>query len=102
VANSYALFDDLKLVGGFLGISDNPLDEYTVFYADNSLFFERLPESLLKDMYVELFDLTGRVILEDRVTSNVWSLGNLKPQQGIYTVRLKSDQFTATRKIFIN
>lgn len=101
VADSYALYDDLALVGGESAISDFPDSDFTIFADNGKIILKNLPAGLFEGAKVELIDFTGRVVLVFNIDSPEISFDTNLIPAGIYIFRLSSQEKAFTRKIYI-
>ena len=52
-----------------------------------------------EDKEITIFDVLGKKVLQTNLTSKELNLGNLMP--GVYIIKIKEDEATATRKLIV-
>lgn len=102
IDGSIAYYDDLEMIGGQQAINDNPLDQVEVFVSGQTLNIKNLSEDLIKDSHVEIIDLIGRPVWQSEIHSNKVSLESTYNLSGMYLVKISSDNYVISRKIYFN
>jgi hypothetical protein len=72
-----------------LGFYPNPVSTGKIFITSKSM----------EDKEVAIFDVLGKKVLQTVVSSKELSLGNLSP--GVYIIKIKEGDITATRKLVV-
>jgi len=98
---SYAYYDDLEVIY-IQSVDDNPLGNTNIYYANGKLMLHNFPVDYLNDASVELVDITGRKLWQDQIYSTEIPINNLKLNSGLYIVRLTSDKYSFSSKLYID
>ncbi len=101
IEGSYALFDDLELIGGEQSVNDDLFNDYSVYIANKTLYLNNVPQHIIKDSKIEIVDLTGRRVFQSVVNTTEVSLKEENINEGFYIVRLTSNKGTFSKKFFI-
>ncbi|MGB0879679.1 MAG: T9SS type A sorting domain-containing protein, partial [Polaribacter sp.] len=82
-----------------LGVSNVDLVSVAIYNANQKIHFSGLPEG---NTLVTLYDVVGKVILEEKITESTSSIsiGNIS-KGGIYLVHLKTEKGTISKKIVL-
>lgn len=102
IDGSVAYYDDLEVIGGDLAINDNPLDQIEIYATGNTLYIKNLSEGLMKNASVEIIDLVGRSVAKNKIQSKKVQLDPRYDLNGMYIVKITSDDYVVSRKIYIN
>lgn len=98
---SYAFYDDLEIIDDGQSIHENPLEQVTVYFESNTLHISNLSEDLRKQSTLEIYNLDGRSLWRSKIQSDEISLEPRLDLNGIYIVKINSDDFVISRKIYI-
>ncbi len=101
VEGSIAYFDDLQLIYNPEGLEESMDGEFIVYAYNNSLFLNIQSPEKYQCMIMEVFDLSGRMLIGRSFTpdrSNVFHV-NLKP--GIYVCRIQTGIRTINQKLYV-
>jgi hypothetical protein len=99
---SYAFYDDLEIIGGEQAIYENPLEQVDIFITANSLHISNLSEDLRKQSTLGIFDLFGRTVWHGKIHSDEISLEPILHLTGIYIVKINTDEYVISRKLYYN
>jgi hypothetical protein len=99
---SYAFYDDLEIIEGDQAIYENPLEQVGVFFSSNTLHISNLSEDLMMHSTLKIFDIVGRLLWQSKIHSDKISLEPTLNFNGIYLVKISSDDYDISRKIYIN
>lgn len=98
---SIAFYDDLEIIGGDQAINENPLEQVGVYVTANTLHISNLSDDLRMHSTLEIFDLVGRPLWQSKIVSDEISLEPSLNFNGIYLVKISSDDYVISRKIYI-
>lgn len=101
VANSYARYDDIALVGGESAIGDNDQPEFLIYADNNRLVLKNLPTMFLPKATATLFNMNGQAVWKGEVISNEVLLNTGKKLNGLYIFSISSGKEIVNRKFFI-
>jgi len=101
VANGYALYDDIALVGGESAIADNDHPEFLIYADDNRLVLKNLQAEFMSKAIATLLTMNGQVVWKGEVRSNEVLLNSGKKLNGLFIFSLNSGMEILTRKLFI-
>jgi hypothetical protein len=99
---SIAFYDDLEIIGGGQAIHKNPLEQVGLYFTANKLHIQNLSPNLSIQTTLSIFDLVGKTLWECKINSNEISLEPTLNLKGIYLVKISSDDYVISRKIYIN
>jgi hypothetical protein len=83
---------------GITAISEAGLDQVIIEINDNQMIIQNPAYS---DYNVSVIDVQGKILIQRRVVSAIYTIDFRSYKQGIYFVGLTSGQSRITRKIFI-
>lgn len=89
-------FDNIKVTSGALSVSQNEISGLQV-YSNNNLLFVTSDSS--NDKNVVVYDMLGKVVVNETVSSQPINVANLS--SGAYIVKVTEDGKTATKKLVI-
>ncbi len=98
---SIAFYDDLEIIGGDQAINENPLEQVGVYVTANTLHISNLSDDLRMHSTLEIFDLVGRPLWQSKIVSDEISLEPTLNLSGICIVKISSDDYVISRKIYI-
>ena len=101
IEGSKAFFDDLQLIYNPEGLEESMDGEFIVYAYNNSLFLNIQSPEKYQCMIMEVFDLSGRMLIGRSFTpdrSNVFHV-NLKP--GMYVCRIQAGIRTINQKLYV-
>jgi len=99
--NSMALYDDVELIYNPSSVIDNQVEGLNVYYADGVLHIKNLPANS-KGAFVEVVDLSGRVMVKKALTGNHVNISDVSLHRGIYLVSVVSSNHRYTKKLFVH
>ena len=100
IEGSIAYYDDMEIIEGEQAIHDNPLDQVDIYVAENSLFVNNIPKDLMKHANLEILDLTGRLVWQSNINSNIIALTQANKLDGMYIVKISTTKYVVSRKIY--
>jgi len=100
IAGSMALYDDVEIVYGPDAVGDNVFENTNVYFADGTIRVRNLPAGH-DNLYIEVIDLSGKVIIKRQIISDGIDISNSGIKQGIYIARIISDKSSFSTKLFI-
>jgi hypothetical protein len=101
VAGSIAFLDDLELVYNTTGITNNFAERNLIYSTGNTIFLDRVPESVRRNAKIEILSLNGSKVYSAPVGSLQVELANNKYAKGLYIVRMYGPEFNYTQKIYL-
>ncbi len=100
VAGSMALYDDVEIIYGPDAVNDNMFANTKIFYSDGAVRIGNLPAGM-NNSTVEVIDLTGRVLVKDKLTGDSIDVSDKDIKSGIYIVRIINEKGGFSAKLFI-
>lgn len=100
VEGSTVLFDDIQLVGQASGINDPAIASAKLYAANGFIYLENLPERFSKGSTIEVFDLSGALIMSNQLDSHQTKIKTSVPQ-GLYVIKISSPEGLLSQKLFI-
>ncbi len=97
---SYAFYDDIEIISG-QAIQDNPLEQVSVYFEKNTIHIRNLSEDLRKQSTLEIIDLIGKPLWHCNIHSNQISVDPTLNLDGIFILKISSDNYVISRKIYI-
>ncbi len=97
---SYAFYDDIEIISG-QAIHENPLEQVSVYFENNTLHILNLSEDIMKQSTLEIIDLVGRPIWHSKIHSNEIAIEPTLNLDGIYLLKISSADNVISRKIYI-
>lgn len=102
-AQSTAFYDDILMVYGSNSIATLPADgKNLIWFSDNALHFDRLPENFLNQAAVEIFNLLGKRICQNQLTGNLFQTSKLGLTPALYVVKINGHDQVYSQKIFLD
>lgn len=98
---SIAFYDDIEIIQG-QAIHENPLEQVSVYFESNTLHFRNLPEDLRNQSTLDIVDLSGRTLWESKIHSNDIAIDPSLNLNGIYVLKIGTENYLINRKIYIN
>lgn len=97
---SIAYYDDIEIIQG-QAIHENPLEQVSVYFENNTLHIRNLPEDLRKQSTLDIVDLAGRTLWESKIHSNDIVIEPSLNLNGIYMLKISAEKNVINRKIYI-
>ena len=98
---SYAFYDDLEIIDHEQAIHENPLEQVSIYFKKNTLYIRNLSEELRRQSTLDIVDLVGKPIWHTTIHSNEISVDPTLNLDGIYILKISSDDDVISRKIYI-
>jgi len=97
---SYAFYDDIEIISG-QAIQDNPLEQVSIYFENNTVHILNLSEDIMKQSTLEIIDLAGRPIWHSKIHSNEITIEPTFNLDGIYLLKISTADNVISRKIYI-
>jgi len=101
VAGSVALLDDLELVYNTTGINKAVAEQNLIYSSGNTIFLDKLPESVRRNAKIEVLSMNGSKIYSAPVRSLLVELDNTRYAGGLYIVHVYGQKANYTQKIYL-
>lgn len=96
---SILYLDDVEMIYNNIGIETTGIQKPTVFFAGDDLVID-LGDQVFEDLMVEVFDLTGKILISEKPEhTSVIRIKTSLPK-GIYFCRVVNLKINATQKVF--
>jgi len=95
---SVLLIDDIQFIGGDLGFNDSELLEWSMYPnpATNEFTLTNV-----NNAQIEIYDLNGKLVYNNQVSNYQINVSTLDWQNGIYLVKIISNNLVQTKKLVI-
>jgi len=98
---SVAYYDDLEIIES-QSVNDNPLNGINIHFFNGNLVLQNFPAVYLFDANIEVLDITGRQLWNSQVNSTELPLNMSHIQKGIYIVRINTNDYSFSNKLYID
>lgn len=100
VEGSVAFYDDVELIYNPISIAENKNKELDIYAADGTIYFKDFTQEF-QNQEMEIYDLTGRLVLSQKLYSDQVDISSANLQQGVYIVALTTEKGQYVKRIFI-
>ncbi|MBN2172675.1 MAG: T9SS type A sorting domain-containing protein [Bacteroidales bacterium] len=102
VIGSYAYFDDIEIIGGQQAIAENPLNNVDIVQLNNKFIVNNLPPEFENQSYLEIIDLTGRILMKEKIRSGRVTNTISGELSGLYIIKVITADYSISRKMVFN
>jgi len=101
VAGSVVQLDDLELVYNTTGINNIAVERNLIYTAGNTIFLDKIPESVRRNAKIEIRSLNGSKVYSAPANSLLVELADNKFAKGLYIVHIYGPEFNYTQKLYL-